>query len=180
MAVNSSHADTTSLASDNSIAGKKPIVKKNINVKRSLISIDGKCCEPTNEEIISKHPQITAVQIKDARYREGEYIEDYKAYRDSQTKKAREKYGIYINKDKAYGDTYGKIEAEFGNLDNEAKIYENRVKEIEEPTVVGSVGQQVGRTSPAVSSEHIISAYDKFVNGEKYLSEKSKRRKRRK
>ncbi len=47
---------------------------------------------------------------------------------------------------------------------DEAKIYDNRVIEIEELTVVGGVGQQSDSTSPAVSSDYILSVYNDFVN----------------
>ncbi len=54
---------------------------------------------------------------------------------------------------------------------NEAKIYDNRVIEIEELTVVGGVGHpKIGdSTSPAVSSKYIIKAYRDFVNNQKSL-----------
>ncbi len=47
---------------------------------------------------------------------------------------------------------------------NEAKIYENRVIEIEELTVLAGVGQLNDKTSNAVSSAYIIRAYRDFVN----------------
>ena len=53
---------------------------------------------------------------------------------------------------------------------NETKIYDNRVIEIEELTVIGRENHKSDSTSPTVSSEYIIDAYRNFVNSQNSLS----------